>query len=334
MPSRGASPDTLDHKCTPKYIHNKLIIDSKELIRYFDRHTLSECAKKFECSSTTIKRKLRALNIDTSKHNHSEIAKRKSLETNRKCNIGKDDLSNLYIDRNLDTKTISEQFGVHYNTIRKLVHRFGLSKTQKDVSKSMMARHAKMHGYSHPAQRPDVMEKTRRSAQKVLYGLIKMRSLHELSYALYLDHSGVEWHYEEMRIPYVDNMSGKWRIYVIDFTVIDGDNVKWIEVKPNDKMIPTDKRIYASRRAEEAGAEYRGVTNAEREEGFKLLCDGYNKQQIKFLRPKPRSTAKQVSYFFKNNNDLEAFVYPSGWKQHTIVRHSEHLICLKLRRAK
>ena len=337
MPRRGANSNTLS-KFTPKHIHNKVSIDIDSLKAYFYAHTLSECALRFCCSSTTIKRKLRNDGVDTSIHNHSLLAKSKSYRVNSKLKPSKEKLKQLFIDINLDTKTIAEQYGLHYNTIRQLTNQYGLSKSRHDIAKSMMARHARIHGYSHPSQRPDVMEKTRRSAQRVEYNtngkIIKMRSLHELSYALYLDRHDLEWYYEEMRVPYVDNMSGKWRIYVIDFTVIDGDDVRWIEVKPNNKMIPNDKRIYASRRAEEAGTEYRGLTADERREGFALLCGGYNNNKIKFLRTKPRSNAKQISYYLKSKNELERFPIPHGWKRHAVVEHSECLMCLKLRKAK
>jgi hypothetical protein len=155
--------------------------------------------------------------------------------------------------------------------------------------------------------------------------------MHELGYALYLDHKGLDWQYEEMQVPYVDNMTGKWRIYVIDFTVTKGDEVMWVEIKPKNKMIPLDKRVWASRRAEESGVVYRGMTDEERRLSYELLSSGYAKDKITFLRPVPRSNRKQISYYFTSEGDAQNFRM-EGWHKHTIVKHSAGLVTLKLRR--
>lgn len=313
-------------KFTPSFIHNKIILNRQVVIRFFQSgHTLADCAKEFSCSKTTIKRKLRLWGVDTSIYNHSNIAKSRSK---KKLLEGKtipndQEIKELYIDQNLDSKTISEQFGLHYQTIRAKIQRMGLKKDRKLVSRSMMARHHLKHGCSHPSQRPDVLKKTRRSTIRIKY-INKsntehtFRSLHELSYALYLDYLNIEWVYEEMRVPYVDMLTGKQRIYIIDFTVLT-EQIEWVEVKPNEQMIPEDKRIYAERRAEEAGIIYRGTTKEERAKGWELLLSGSRLEFIEFLYPKPRCDQNKITYWFKNKEETAHFAL-AGWKTFKITK--------------
>jgi len=207
----------------------------------------------------------------------------------------------MLVDNNLDSKTIAESQGVHFNVVRNHARRLGIKKDRKAIARSMSARHIRLHGYRHPAQRPDVIQKTRRSTSRAVYKdkigrEHSFRSLHELGYALLLDSLDLEWHYEEMMVPYVDMLTGKHRIYVIDFTVVRGDDIEWVEVKPNSAMIPEDKRVYASRRAEEAGVVFRGLTDDERYQALKTLSGKL--AGVSFLHNKPRQSAKTVTYYF------------------------------------
>ena len=310
-------------KFTPSYIHNKLNLDRDVVIEYFQSgHPLADCAEHFKCSAITIKRKLKSWGVDTSIYNHSDISVKRSRAASMK---GKTELSDaeiisLYIDNNLDTKTIAEMTGLHYQTIRMRVHKLRLQKDRKKVAQSMMSRYRSQHGYGHPAQHPDTLKKTRRSTIRISYINISsaeytFRSLHELSYALYLDSRNDDWTYEEMRVPYVDMLTGKHRIYIIDFTII-GDVIQWVEVKPNELMIPEDKRIYAERMAEEAGIIYRGTTKDERTAGWQLLTSGYRLADIHFLYPKPRKDQNKITYWFKSESDANDFIM-AGWKTWT-----------------
>jgi len=297
-------------KFTPKNIHNKIIIDKVALISYFEKHSLKECALYFGCTEITIKRRLRTFGVDTNRHNNknSEVMQQ-AIARRRTFNIGKGELEELYIERNLDTKTIAEIYGVCFNTVRKMVRRFGFKKTAKDVNRSMISKHFREHGIRHPSQRPDVLAKTRSSSSRVKYeknGIVLFfRSLHELSFALLCDKRGFEWYYEDMVIPYVDMMNGKHKAYVIDFTVIDGDKVEWIEVKPKVHMIPADKRIYAERRAQEAGVTYRGLEKEEIEEGYNLFLSGYNQERISFYHNiNLRHTLKKKTFWFKIDQEI------------------------------
>lgn len=314
MCKRKTSIDSL--KCIPHRIHNKIDLPIGELVVYFQTHPLNDCAKKYSCSAITIKRKLRAAGKDTSIHNHSKLAKIRSSEVVSKKKPTPTQLKELLIDRNLDSKTIAEMFGLHFNTIRGMAKDLGLSKTPKQVSKSMMNRHMLKHGVAHPAQRPDVIAKTSISLNKASYSGYQFKSLSELGFALLLDHDGIEWAYEEMRIPYVDMMTGKRRIYVVDFTVINEDGILWIEVKPNNNMIPEDKRIYASRRAEESGVIYRGLFEEERSRSWGLITSGYKFDEIEFLQRTPRSTSQKITYYFKNEKDAILFEMEE-WRQFT-----------------
>jgi len=316
MHKRKANFDPL--KFTPSTIHNKIYINIDDLKEYFKEHTLKECSLKYKCSPVTIKRKLRSVDVDTSIHNHSKLSAKKSAEAsiNGKNKPTEEELYSLLVEKNLDSKTIAEMYGLHYNTIRSMARKQGIKKSHADIAKSMQNRHMLKHGVMHPAQRPDVIAKTSISLNKVKYNNICFKSLTEFGYALLLNKMNKEWYYEEMRIPYVDMMTGKRRIYVIDFTVVSDEKIEWIEIKPNNKMIPEDKRIYAERRAEEANVEYRGIDLEEREDLWKLIVDGYDFDNVEFLHRTPRSTSSKITYYFKNQNDAVDYKL-DGWRQFT-----------------
>jgi hypothetical protein len=324
-------------KFTPKTIHNKKSIDIDRLIDFFKSdHTLGDCAIEFRCSTATIKRRLRVAGVDTSIYNHSQIAVDRSKKVRAVVLPPDEEIRHMLVDLNLDTKTVAEEFGVHFNTIRNISRRLGIEKNRKDVAKSMSVRHLKMHGYRHPAQRPDVLAKTRRSSGRVKYSDINgrtflFRSLHELGYALLLDKRGAEWQYEEMHVRYIDMLTGKQRIYVIDFTVESNGLVEWIEVKPNNKMIPDDKRIYASRRAEDAGVVYRGLVEEERLELWELLKSGYRQEFIQFMFLAPNRNAKQISYWFSSSKDATEFKL-DGWRRHNMRDYGTALHTVVFRR--
>ena len=265
---------------------------------------------------------MRSWGIDTSIYNHSDVTAQHSRDSHDKTIPSDDEIRLLYIDQNLDTKTIAESAGLHHQTIRTRIQRMGLKKSRNKVVQSMMSRYMLRHGYHHPAQHPDTLKKTRRSTVRIKYtnkyGFeYTFRSLHELSYALYLDMQNVEWMYEEMRIPYVDMLTGKHRTYIIDFTIL-GEQIEWVEVKPNELMIPEDKRIYAERRAEEAGVLYRGTTTDERSQGWQLLLSGFRFQYIEFLYPLPRKDQNKITYWFKSELEADAFTIP-GWRLFTKI---------------
>lgn len=326
------------NKFTPATIHNKLDLDLDELTKYFrNDNTIGDCAKKFNCSKVTIKRKLRSVGVDTSIYNHSEIAKSKSAVANNVSLPSDDDLKYMLIDRNLDTKTVADLCGVHFNTIRKNARRIGIKKSPKDVSRSMMSRHHRIHGCSHPSQRADVLIKTRRSQVRINYTdilnrQISFRSFMEFEYALYLDYLRCEWYYEEMRVPYVDMLTGKHRMYTIDFTIVSGNNVYWIEVKPNNNMIPNDKRIYASRRAEEAGVQYRGLLDLERVQLRSVFDSGFRIEKYEYINNTPSKSAKSITRWFKNQEVMNHYRL-SGWKRHSDKKINGHLYSLKMVRS-
>lgn len=306
-------PDFDPLKFTPSIIANKINIDVKELAEYFKDHTLQECAKKYGCVSSTIKRKLRSAGYDTSIHNHSDLAKSKYHAS--KKDIPSDEVvSKLYLEENIDTKTIAEMFGLHYQTIRKIIQRLKLFKNRSLISKSMMSRHLAKYGVMHPAQRPDVIKKTSISLNKASYKGNNFKSITELGYALYLDKNKIEWYYEEMLIPYIDMINGTRRTYVIDFTLIINEKIHWVEVKPNNMMIPEDKRVYASRRAEESNVTYRGLYDSEREDLWKCVEEGYEFEQVQFLYRTPRSSSTKITYYFKSEKEALEFSL-IGWKK-------------------
>lgn len=305
-------PDFDPLRFTPSNIANKINLPINELIEYFKSHTLDECASKYGCSRITIKRKLKSAGVDTSIHNHSELAKTKCKTLKNKPSD--DVITDLYISKNLDTKTIAEMYGLHYNTIRNIVRRLHLKKSNKLVSASMMSRHLSKYGIRHPAQRHDVVKKTSMSLNKAIYKNINFKSITELGYALYLDKNNIEWYYEEMHVPYVDMIKGTRRTYVIDFTIIIDNQVHWVEIKPNNLMIPEDKRIYASRRAEESGIIYRGLFDEERKSIWEMVEMGYNFNLVEFVHRTPRSSSTKITYYFKTEQEATDYTM-DGWKQ-------------------
>lgn len=311
------NPDFNPLKFTPSRIANKKSLPEDELKKYFTDHTLKECASRYGCSIVTIKRTLRRLGVDTSVHNNSALAMTKYKESVKgKAKPTADELKSLYIDQNLDSKSIAEIYGLHYNTVRSLIRKLLLTKTRKSVAHSMSNRHFLKYGLKHPAQRQDVRKKTSISLNKASYKGYDYKSITELGYALYLDKLGREWYYEEMTIPYIDMMTGKRRLYIIDFTVVLADKVSWIEVKPNNEMIPEDKRIYALRRAEESNIEYRGLNDQEREGLWQCITDGYNFSEVKFTYRTPRSTSHKITYYFKSKYEASEYKL-DGWKEFT-----------------
>lgn len=79
-------------------------------------------------------------------------------------------------------------------------------------------------------------------------------------YAKYLEMTGIQFMYREVFVDYTDTFTGKRKRYYIDFVLLK-DTPEWVEVIQAFK--PTDKRIVAGRRAEEAQIIYRPLTTAE-----------------------------------------------------------------------
>lgn len=96
-----------------------------------------------------------------------------------------------------------------------------------------------------------------------------------LAVALYLDATGALWLYNDMSVPYIDMLTGEHKLHQITFTIIDKENVTWLEAVSAREMYPEDSRIYTSRRAEEAEISYRGLSPSEIGFGEILLDAGY-----------------------------------------------------------
>lgn len=88
-----------------------------------------------------------------------------------------------------------------------------------------------------------------------------MQAKHQ-KYALYLEDRNIPYIYREVFIEYVDMLTGQRKKHYIDFVLLTEPPV-WVEVVKDLK--PTDPRVYASRRAEEAGITYRALTEQESE---------------------------------------------------------------------
>lgn len=295
-------------------IWNTLQINITELSEFFKTHSLKECAEKYRCSQVTIKRKLKAAGIDTSIHNHTELAKLAHAKTRKDTSVlTKEFLYKEYVVENKDTKTIAEETSLHFNTVRNRIRKFGFRKDAKNVSISMKARYYTATGFIHPGQNPENIRKTAKSSHRILYKPLKserdcvFRSLHELCYALLLDSDeDVEnWDYELINIPYTDSITGKYRMYMIDFSIQSKTQDKWTEVKPAELMIPSDKRLYAGQAARKAGIKYSGTTKDERNKSFELFKSGFRKEHIEFVRPQELKKDKCYTLWFKDKEEDE-----------------------------
>jgi transposase len=293
-------------------------IDLEALQTYFTTHTLKQCAKQFGCSKATIKRRLQAIGADTSIHNHSALALDAYRASRKDTSMLTEELLRReYLVENKDSKTIAEETGFHYNTIRARLRKYGLKKDAKNVSISMRARYLKKTGYFHPGCNPVNIHKVHSGRTRFQYESIKtdrvclFRSLHELSYALLLDDdSNVErWDFELLSIPYISRLDGKHHMYLIDFSIQSRSGDKWVEVKPADKMIPADKRLYAAQAAKGRSIKYGGITTAEREAGYELFKSGMNADRIAFKNPAKLKPESCYTLWFKDINELEGITY-------------------------
>jgi hypothetical protein len=294
-------------------VSNIIDIQIDELKKHFKNHTLKQCADKFGCSKVTIKRKLKAAGADTSIHNHSQLA----LEAHRNTlkdtsQLTKEFLCQEYIVQNKDTKTIAEETGFHFNTIRNRVRKFGFKKDPKNVSISMSLRYMKKTGYAHPGHNPINIAKINKRRSRFEYQPIKsekvvlFRSLHELCHALLLDNDpDVEsWDYELIKIPYMDVVKKRMRMYYVDFSIQAKSGDRWVEVKPANKMIPHMKRLYASYAAKKAGIKFRGLTDDERKLAYELFLSGYGHDRIGFRNVKSLKLGSCYTLWFKDIKEL------------------------------
>lgn len=307
---KSAGVDTTKHSLMSGF---KLNID--ELKKYFKTHTLKECAEKYGCSQITVKRKLQKEGIDTSIYNHSKKAYEKWLETKKDVSfLTKDFLHKEYIVENKDAHLIAEENDVHFNTVLAKIREHGLNvKSRERVAESLSVKYYQKTGYWWPGQTPEVLEKVFKLRSKYKYSSDKsektyqFKSLHELCYALYVDNHEevVSWWYEKIKIPYIDGDDGRNRLYYIDFNVLYHDgHEEWVEIKPNWRMIPEDKELYASHKAESSGTTYTGINDEIRSFGYNLFLSGYNKDKIEFVNPQKLLPHKQYTLWFKDKSDF------------------------------
>ena len=207
---------------------------------------------------------------------------------------------------NKDAKTIAESLGLHFNTVRSKIRKYGLKKPPKHAAAAMQLRYLLKTGYRHPGCNPETIKKINKAKSRYGYGPHLFKSLHELSYALLLDSdTSVEnWDYELIRVPYADRLTGKQRTYFVDFSVQSPNGDCWIEVKPAENMIPLDKYLYASQAAKNAGAKFRGVTAQEREAGYELFLGGFNANMIEFVNPVALKPETTYTLWFKSKEEL------------------------------
>jgi len=316
-------------------IWNKINFDLEKLKNEFiSGSTLKDLATQYNCSIATIKRKLQLISVDTSIYNNSRTAKERHRQ--KVCDktkiLSKDFLYQKYIQENLDTKTLSEQLGIHYSVIRQRIQAYKLKKSHNQLVGAWQARYKEKHGVLHPSQDPNHKHKYSKSLNKVRYKSKSdknyiFKSIRELSYALYMDQSEIIWDYETERVNYIHHFTGKPGVYIIDFITED----TWIEVKPHNSMIPHDKRLYAERKASAEGKKFRGLLSHEVEESWKLVLSGYRSENYNFIHRKPRRDRKQITYYFKNKEEMEKFSL-NGFKSHHRKEIAPHMYKLVLRK--
>jgi hypothetical protein len=303
---------------------NHAPIDIETLKEYFKTHTLGQCAKRFGRCASTIKRYLKQAGVDSSIHNHGPLALAAYRATRKDTSILTEEfLREQFITLNKDTKTIAEENGFHFNTIRLRLRKLKITKPLKLVSASMMNRHQLRTGYRHPGQRPDVLEKIFKCRSRFHYQPLKsdksllFKSLHELCFALGLDQDPAvqSWDYELIQVPYIDRITGQTRLYYVDFSVHYLDHSEWIEIKPAASMLPMDKYLYASHAAKAAQARFRGLQESERQAIFAVFLDGYRREAIEFQNPSQLRLDRTYTLWFKDKAAIEQvkhdhYLYP------------------------
>lgn len=193
----------------------------------------------------------------------------------------REQLRQLYLVQNKDIGTIASELGCHYNTVRRWLKRYGLSKDRKNIELSkalksrMTHRRNQLYWYS-PLKSEGELNLNRR----------------ELCFALYLDAcEDVEsWDFRLIRIPYCDVAKKAMRMFYVDFSVQrQSGSDWWVELKDHTKLTPHMKRLYAQYAAGRAGIVFRGVLKSELAQGRQLLVDGFRSE---FIRTARRYSAK------------------------------------------
>jgi len=308
-------------------------ININELIEMFKFNTFEDCAIHFKVSIGAIRRIFKNNNINMSVHNHSKIAYKKYINSVKDTSfLTYEFLYKEYIVENKDSKSIAKDIGLHYNTVLKRIKKFGLIKSRKTISESLMIKHYNKTGYYWPGQRPDILEKIFKARSKFVYNPIKsnkqymFKSLHELCYAMLLDNDNNVnmWNYENVMIPYIDD-DGSNRLYYIDFDIrYNNGLIKWIEIKLKDNMIPINKLIYATKSAISSGIKFEGIDNKCREDGYGLFLSGYNDSRVIFKNPKELKINKKYTLWFKDNTEISDIIHDHYVYSHNIGRYIKY----------
>ena len=139
-------------------------------------YSQSMCAKYFNTSVSSIRRKLNEYDI---KQDKEMISKKKSLSQSLNLNLTKDELVEMYINRNMSSKEICDKYNVSRSYLMRLLRSYGIKKP-KDLevanrNKTMLER----YGVKYSFQSEEIKEKSRKTLRDK-YGVENISQVSEI----------------------------------------------------------------------------------------------------------------------------------------------------------
>lgn len=187
--------------------------------------------------------------------------------------ISKDELTYLYITENLDADDVATHLGCHKSTVYNYLKKYNIKKDDKNIWLARLLKSGHRHVGNYIYQ-----------SLKSPAGEVRL-NLKQLKYALYLDsNDDVEsWDFKLIKIPYMDLIDNKMKMFFIDFSVQSYIGDWWVELKKHNSMRPLTKRLYAMHAASNAGIKFRGLYDYELDEMERLYKSNYRHSMIKYI---------------------------------------------------
>ena len=139
-------------------------------------YSQSMCAEYFNTSVSSIRRKLNEYDI---KQDKEMISKKKSLSQSLNLNLTKDELVEMYINRNMSSKELCDKYNVSRSYLMRLLRSYGIKKP-KDLevanrNKTMFERYGVMYSF----QSEEIKEKSRKTLRDK-YGVENISQVSEI----------------------------------------------------------------------------------------------------------------------------------------------------------
>lgn len=147
----------------------RIFISKKELVYQYItlNKSLNECSIHFDCSGTTIERRLKEYNIKKPNEMINNKRKEKNKQNKRIIkNISKKELTYQYITLNKTKKECKEYFKCSESTIDRRIKKYGLKKNTSNIIKSREKTFLRKYGYKSPGEVPDIKKKIKKTNLK------------------------------------------------------------------------------------------------------------------------------------------------------------------------